>query len=47
MEDAPPPASQATRFRITVTDNGPGIVRQQIPRSSRSFSTDRSFIACG
>jgi len=26
-----PPASQATRFRITVTDNGPGIVRQQIP----------------
>ena len=29
--DTPPPASQATRFRITVTDNGPGIVRQQIP----------------
>jgi DNA topoisomerase VI subunit B len=28
----PPPASQATRFRITVTDNGPGIVRQQIPK---------------
>ncbi|ALA58690.1 DNA topoisomerase VI subunit B [Nitrospira moscoviensis] len=28
----PPPASQATRFRITVTDNGPGIVRQHIPR---------------
>src|SRR5882724_797410 len=29
---APPPSpSQATRFRITVTDNGPGIVRQQIP----------------
>src|SRR5215831_16481090 len=27
----PPPASQATRFRITITDNGPGIVRQQIP----------------
>ena len=27
----PPPASQATRFRITVSDNGPGIVRQQIP----------------
>jgi DNA topoisomerase-6 subunit B len=26
-----PPASQATRFRITVADNGPGIVRQQIP----------------
>ena len=26
------PASQATRFRITVTDNGPGIVGQQIPR---------------
>src|SRR5215212_2210158 len=25
------PASQATRFRITITDNGPGIVRQQIP----------------
>src|SRR5215831_19349126 len=27
----PPPASQATRFRVTVVDNGPGIVRQQIP----------------
>jgi DNA topoisomerase-6 subunit B len=25
------PASQATRFRVTVTDNGPGIVRKQIP----------------
>jgi DNA topoisomerase-6 subunit B len=29
---ATPPASQASRFRITVTDNGPGIVRQHIPR---------------
>ncbi|MCC2640137.1 MAG: top6B [Nitrospira sp.] len=29
---APVALSQATRFRITVTDNGPGIVRQQIPR---------------
>ena len=28
----PSSASQATRFRITVSDNGPGIVRQQIPR---------------
>ncbi|TPW19626.1 MAG: DNA topoisomerase VI subunit B, partial [Elusimicrobia bacterium] len=27
-----PPASQATRFRVTVIDHGPGIVRQQIPR---------------
>ncbi len=27
-----PSASQATRFLITVMDNGPGIVRQQIPR---------------
>src|SRR5437762_1378683 len=27
----PPPPSQATRFRVIVTDNGPGIVRQQIP----------------
>src|SRR5262249_58936001 len=26
-----PPASQATRFRVTVADNGPGIVRQPIP----------------
>src|SRR5690349_4391567 len=25
------PASQATRFRVTVADNGPGIVRHQIP----------------
>src|SRR5918994_1129959 len=25
------PASQATRFRITIADNGPGIVCQQIP----------------
>src|SRR2546423_13173161 len=30
--ESPPPLSQATRFRITVTDYGPGIVRQQIPR---------------
>ena len=29
---APPPPSQANRFRITVIDYGPGIVRQQIPR---------------
>jgi DNA topoisomerase-6 subunit B len=28
----PPSPSQASRFRISVTDNGPGIVRQQIPR---------------
>jgi DNA topoisomerase-6 subunit B len=27
-----PAPSQATRFRITITDNGPGIVREQIPR---------------
>src|SRR5689334_18172943 len=26
------PPSQATRFRVTVTDNGPGIVRTQIPK---------------
>ena len=31
--DAPAPAvSQATRFRVTVIDRGPGIVRDQIPR---------------
>src|SRR5438876_4941009 len=30
--EAPPPAAQATRFRVTVADNGPGIVRQQIPK---------------
>jgi DNA topoisomerase VI subunit B len=29
--EPPPPPSQATRFRVIVTDNGPGIVRQQIP----------------
>src|SRR5437867_11962512 len=29
--ETPPPPAQASRFRITVTDNGPGIVRQQIP----------------
>src|SRR5213078_2011026 len=29
--ETPAPSSQASRFRITVTDNGPGIVRQQIP----------------
>jgi DNA topoisomerase-6 subunit B len=27
----PPPPSQATRFRVTVVDDGPGIVRHQIP----------------
>ena len=30
-EETPVAASQATRFRVTVIDNGPGIVRQQIP----------------
>src|SRR3954465_13964783 len=31
--DAPPPrVSDATRFRVTVVDYGPGIVRDQIPR---------------
>src|SRR5512142_2589773 len=30
--DAVPPPSQANRFRVTVIDYGPGIVRQQIPR---------------
>ncbi|HKW86678.1 MAG TPA: DNA topoisomerase VI subunit B [Nitrospiraceae bacterium] len=30
--EPPPSPSQASRFRITVTDYGPGIVRQQIPR---------------
>jgi DNA topoisomerase-6 subunit B len=30
-DEAPVAASQATRFRVTVIDNGPGIVRQQIP----------------
>src|SRR3989442_1351759 len=30
--ETPPPPTQASRFRITVTDNGPGIVRQQIPK---------------
>lgn len=29
---SPPAPSQANRFRITVIDYGPGIVRQQIPR---------------
>jgi len=29
--EPPLPPSQASRFRITVTDNGPGIIRQQIP----------------
>ena len=29
--EASPPPSQANRFRITVIDYGPGIVRQQIP----------------
>src|SRR5512132_1957973 len=30
-EEAPVAASQAPRFRVTVIDNGPGIVRQQTP----------------
>src|SRR5437588_5520991 len=31
-EKTPSPPSQANRFRVTVIDYGPGIVRQQIPR---------------
>src|ERR1041384_5003576 len=31
-EKTPPAPSQATRFRVTVIDYGPGIVRQQIPK---------------
>ncbi|MFO0707903.1 MAG: DNA topoisomerase VI subunit B [Nitrospira sp.] len=31
-DGAPIAPSQASKFRITVTDNGPGIVRQHIPR---------------
>jgi DNA topoisomerase-6 subunit B len=31
-EKIPPAPSQATRFRVTVIDYGPGIVRQQIPK---------------
>jgi DNA topoisomerase-6 subunit B len=31
-EKTPPAPSQATRFRLTVIDYGPGIVRQQIPK---------------
>ena len=42
-----PPASQATRFRVTVTDNGPGIVRQQIPRIFAKLFMAPSSIACG
>ena len=30
--EATPAVSQATRFRVTVGDNGPGIVKQQIPK---------------
>jgi DNA topoisomerase VI subunit B len=30
--EPPPPPSQANRFRVTVIDCGPGIVRQQVPR---------------
>lgn len=28
----PPTPAQATRFRVTVADNGPGIVKKQVPR---------------
>src|SRR5437016_12885855 len=31
-EKTPPPPSQANRFRVTVIDYGPGIVRQQTTR---------------
>ena len=30
--DTPPPAKRRRRFRVAVEDNGPGIVRQQIPK---------------
>src|SRR5688572_11526755 len=31
-EKTPPSPSQATRFRLTVIDYGPGIIRPQIPK---------------
>ena len=44
--DAPAPAvSQATRFRVTVIDHGPGIVRDQIPRV-RQAPVRSSSTAC-
>src|SRR5574341_2491965 len=40
---APPPPSQANRFRITVIDYGPGIVRQQIPPISAKLLYGSKF----
>ena len=37
--DAAPPPSQANRFRVTVIDSGPGIVRQQIPSRRPPIAT--------
>ena len=39
--DAPPPASQVTRFHVTFIDNGPGIVRQQIPLTGPTYAQCR------
>ena len=39
--------SQASKFRITVTDNGPGIIRQHIPAFLPNCSTDQSSTGCG
>ncbi|NOT95094.1 MAG: hypothetical protein HOP00_02125 [Nitrospira sp.] len=40
-----PPASQATRFRITVTDNGPVSFANRFHESLPSYCTARNFIA--
>jgi len=45
--DAPVPAvSQATRFKVTVIDHGPGIVRDQIPRVFAKLLYGSKFHRC-
>ena len=44
LEPKRPATAKSSRYRVTVIDNGPGIVRSRSRTSSGACSTDRSSI---